>query len=297
MGELGLNKIFGAVLAAALGIMGLQTISSMVFSEGGHHGHHGEKKPFCESVKDDNAYWTDVPCAGQSAAATVKTLTPVWQLLAGASAEDGAREFKNQCSSCHTIEQGGANLTGPNLYGLVGRDIASANFSGYSSALQGVEGDWTYEQLNIWLDNPKNVSRGVNMVLNVKKDPSRADLIAYLAQNTPNAPAFPEPPEVEGDVEPASAPEGAEEEAGTVVDGAESLEAITNEAGTNVQVEGVDVPLEEIVDPARITDDALEEVTEALPADIIETIESEGSDLLEQAEELVEDAELPEVPQ
>ena len=44
MGELGLNKIFGALLATILVIMGLREVSAMVFPSGDGHGggHHGE---------------------------------------------------------------------------------------------------------------------------------------------------------------------------------------------------------------------------------------------------------------
>jgi cytochrome c len=39
MGELGLNKIFGALLAVGLVVLGLKEVSTIVFG-GGHHGHH-----------------------------------------------------------------------------------------------------------------------------------------------------------------------------------------------------------------------------------------------------------------
>lgn len=50
MGELGLNKIFGALLASALGIMFLMQLPNVVFASGaGHHGdEHGEAASLSE---------------------------------------------------------------------------------------------------------------------------------------------------------------------------------------------------------------------------------------------------------
>lgn len=273
MGELGLNKVFGSLIAAALVVMGLQTISNIAFSSGGHHGHHGEKLAFCESVKNDNAYYVDVPCGGS----TVVDEGPAYDLgalLAKADASKGERVFKSVCSSCHTVNQGGANGTGPNLYGLIDKDIASVGGFGYSSALSGVEGNWDYVTLDRWIDDPKNIARGVNMVANVKKDPDRANLIAYLAANTPGASAFPAPlpeegavVESAGDISEILAPEteGGEtmvpagevtEVPGTVTDAGAS--------GVEVTVDGVSVP----------TTDASEETLDGVLDEMEEIVDS-----------------------
>src|SRR4051812_35320028 len=46
-----------------------------------------------------------------------------------ADPEDGKRQF-GQCRSCHSVTQGGPNMTGPNLWGVVGRKAATE--AGYS---------------------------------------------------------------------------------------------------------------------------------------------------------------------
>lgn len=322
MGELGLNKIFGAILAAALGIMGLQTISSMAFSDGGHHGHHGEKKPFCESVKDDNAYWVDVPCAGAATSGPAEKVIDLGTLLAAADASKGERTFKSVCSSCHTIDQGGSHGTGPNLYGIVNRDIASISAfdSKYSSVLKEVDGGWTYDRLNEWTTDPQKFARGSGMVAKVTRNTDRANLIAYLASSTPGAPEFPAPiaeeaeSPAEGDAEPVTV-EGTtedgtaitDEEAEAVLDemeeivdrmedGVERLDAIIEDDGTAGGIEEIDAPLEEIADPVVSIEEVVGDSREALPSEIIETVEGEGADLLEQVEEAVEGVEMPEAP-
>src|SRR3546814_18557918 len=74
-------------------------------------------------------------------------------LLAAADPARGESVGK-VCASCHTFEQGGPNRTGPNLWGIVGRPVASAPGFAYSDALAGHPGAWTYEQLAAYPDSP-----------------------------------------------------------------------------------------------------------------------------------------------
>ena len=100
-------------------------------------------------------------------------------LMINADLANGAKVFK-KCSSCHKLEAG-ANATGPYLYGVVGRDIASADGFGYSGALDGLEGDWTVDALAGFLENPKTYAPGNKMGFKgIKKPQDRADVIAYL---------------------------------------------------------------------------------------------------------------------
>lgn len=100
------------------------------------------------------------------------------ELLAVADAGKGERVFK-KCTACHNVE--GSNGTGPYLNGVVGRDIASAPGFGYSGTLQGLEGSWTPEALNAFVESPKGYAPGTSMSFNgLKKIEDRADLIAFL---------------------------------------------------------------------------------------------------------------------
>ncbi len=100
-------------------------------------------------------------------------------LVESADAGKGERVFK-KCSACHKVEDG-ANSTGPHLYGVVDRDVASVSGFGYSGALEGVEGNWSIDALATFLENPKNFAPGTTMgFAGLKKPEDRANVIAYL---------------------------------------------------------------------------------------------------------------------
>jgi cytochrome c len=107
--------------------------------------------------------------------------------LAAASLEKGEKTFK-RCHACHTIEKGGAHGNGPNLWGVVGRPVASAaGFRKYSNALRATGGAWTTEQIDAFLTDPHQDIKGTRMpFIGLDKPQARADLIAYLNGNSPS---------------------------------------------------------------------------------------------------------------
>ncbi|PKP81028.1 MAG: cytochrome c family protein [Alphaproteobacteria bacterium HGW-Alphaproteobacteria-18] len=244
MGELGLNKIIGAVLATALGIMFLMQLPSIVFASGaGHHGdEHGEAASLSEQMCQKFHYCVEVAEAAGAGAAAVVEVFDLGAALASADLSRGERLFASQCATCHTINAGGANGTGPNLHNTVGADKAHIPGFAYSGALTNAEGTWTYENLDGWLNNPAGYLRGTSMSFaGIRRDTDRAAVIAYLAANTENAPAFPEPLPVaeEGDIDAVPSD-------GELID------------GEAVPVEGAVVPAEGEAGPAE---------TETAPAD------------------------------
>lgn len=100
-------------------------------------------------------------------------------------AEAGRRVF-NQCSACHTINEGGPNRVGPNLHGVIGRKAAAKEGFRYSAAMQkkGEEGlVWTEENLRPYLRNPREVVPGTNMAYpGLRNEQQLNDLMAYLKQ-------------------------------------------------------------------------------------------------------------------
>jgi len=101
------------------------------------------------------------------------------EVYAAADAGEGEKLFR-QCKACHKVDDG-AHGTGPSLYGVVGRDIASIGAYSYSGALTELPGDWTPEALSIFIENPKAYAAGTKMNYKGLSDvEKRANLIAYL---------------------------------------------------------------------------------------------------------------------
>jgi cytochrome c len=115
-------------------------------------------------------------------------------LLAAATPAEGEKVF-NKCKACHTVEQGGANKVGPNLWNIVGAPEAHIQGFAYSDALAGRhDQQWTYQELDAFLTNPKAHVPGTKMTFAGISDPKdRAAVIRYLAANTENPPPLPEP--------------------------------------------------------------------------------------------------------
>lgn len=114
---------------------------------------------------------------------------PIEALLAKADVAKGEQVFK-KCTSCHTIDAGGANGIGPNLHGIVGEGIGKGHPGfAFSSALSGHGGNWDWKNLNDWLHNPKKFAPGTKMTFaGLGKGEDRANVIAYLNSQGSNLP-------------------------------------------------------------------------------------------------------------
>ncbi|MDK3073958.1 cytochrome c family protein [Sedimentitalea sp. JM2-8] len=155
------TKAAAGVLGAFLILLMGKWAADVLFSTGGH----GEQSFVIELETDEPA----------EEVAEVS----FDELMASADVEKGASVFK-KCSACHKLEDG-ANSTGPYLYGVVGRPVASAEGFGYSDEMAGHGGEWTPEHLSEFLTKPSDVVPGTTMSFaGLKKVEDRVNLIAYL---------------------------------------------------------------------------------------------------------------------
>lgn len=203
MSDLTFNKVAGAVLATGLAIIGLREISSSVFAP-----QEVEKPGYAIEVAEESG--------GEGGAAANAPID--WgTVLPVADVKAGEAVFA-KCKSCHTIEAGGANGTGPNLHGTLGKKPGTHPGFAYSQAMidhGNKVGVWGYEEISEFLTAPQKHVSGTKMTfVGLKKPEDRIAVIAYLHSEGSTLP-FPAPnpapaaaPAAEGEAAPAAA-EGA----------------------------------------------------------------------------------------
>ncbi|MCH9765074.1 MAG: hypothetical protein K0U34_03655, partial [Alphaproteobacteria bacterium] len=161
--------VVGSALAALLVIVGFKSFLEM--KDKGHHGQpeagyalqESEEEPkaaaapsvaasstaTAEAVGVDGDASTTAPAAAGTADST--GTAPSGEaggfaaMVAAADVKKGSKLFR-RCGSCHSSKKGDAPSLGPNLYGILGRDIGSQSaFTGYSDAMKAKTGTWTID--------------------------------------------------------------------------------------------------------------------------------------------------------
>jgi cytochrome c len=181
-----LNKILGAILGTLLGILSINIAAGAIFAP---------KKPA------KPGYEIAVPerkPGGEAKPQQQEPQQPIEQLLASADVGRGESAAK-KCAACHTFNKGGRPLVGPNLWGVVGRPKASEAGVNYSAAIKAKGGNWTVDDLNQFINNPKGTIPGTNMTFDgVKRAGERADIIVYLNSLSDNPAPLPKAADAAG---------------------------------------------------------------------------------------------------
>lgn len=176
------NKIIGALLGTIFVVFSIALLSDAIF-----YAPNPEKPGF--TIK-----------AEETAAATAaKPAAPVQiaPLLAKADPKKGEQIF-HRCEACHDGTKGGPNKVGPNLWGVVGRPIASHAGYSYSAAMKKFSDDskkhWTYQLISEFITSPRKEVPGTAMGFAGLDDPQdRANVISYLRTLSDNPEPLPSP--------------------------------------------------------------------------------------------------------
>lgn len=178
------NKIAGAVLGTLLFGFVVIEVSHWLYPsprEVAHGDHMAYAVPGMENAHggEENG--------GETAEPDFPTL------LASADPAAGEAQFR-ACGSCHNIAAGAGNKVGPNLWGIVGQAIGANSSFNYSGAMSNHGGTWTFDALNQFIENPSGYMPGTAMSYRgLRRNGARADLIAYLNQQSDNPLTLPEP--------------------------------------------------------------------------------------------------------
>ena len=205
------NTIAGWVLAGGIAALGFSIVSAKYFHAGSN------ERP---EVMGYEIEGVETSGGGADAGPAIETL------LQTADAAAGEKVFA-KCAACHTINQGGANGIGPNLWATMGKPHGHVAGFAYSDALKGKPGNWDWTNMDAWLKSPRKYADGTKMTFaGLGKAEDRANLMAYLNAQGSNLP-LPAAPVVE-----APAEEAAEADAGA---DAEAVEAVAADAAATAE--------------------------------------------------------------
>jgi cytochrome c len=194
MDSLEANKVIAAVLVAGIGFFLTGLIADNLVQE----------TPLKQSVLKI----AGAPAASTTpAAAQPAQLPPIAPLLAKADVQAGSKFVQTVCTACHSFNEGGHPIVGPNLYDVVGGPHAHETGFNYSPALEKFKGQpWTFDALNHWLYNPAAYAPGTRMTFaGIPNAQMRANVIDYLRTLSPHPLALP-PVEAAQPAAPAKPP-------------------------------------------------------------------------------------------
>lgn len=126
-------------------------------------------------------------CGGSEQAETpatdAETATETTEAAPAATTESSGEKSFAKCTACHKVEKGAPNGVGPNLHGIVGRAVASAEGFAYSPAMKAKGGNWDEATLDTYLENPRKVVPGTKMAFaGINNAEERKALIAWLKE-------------------------------------------------------------------------------------------------------------------
>ena len=95
----------------------------------------------------------------------------------------GLDTVAGRCVVCHSLEKGGEFRVAPNLWGIVGAEKARDRaWYNYSPALIEMGGNWTAEDLDLFLADAAAYAPGSTKSIRVTDPEERLEIIEFLQQ-------------------------------------------------------------------------------------------------------------------
>jgi cytochrome c len=171
MSGLEFNKVAAAILVALIVWM----VTGLV-AEGLAPSEKVEKPGYVIAVAAPAAQQV----ASAPAAAPGKPVPIPAELFAKADVAAG-EAIAHKCEACHSLDKGGPNKVGPDLYGVIGRPRGSVEGFTYSDAMKKLGGSWSAQDIAAFIAGPKDYLPGTKMTFaGLPKPEERAEVLTYL---------------------------------------------------------------------------------------------------------------------
>ena len=169
-----MNKIIVSIVFAIILVLGINKVTDVIFYI---------EKP--EKSAYQVATVTTVASTTSAETGLVSSESGnIMALFASTSAADGTKVFK-KCLACHSIEKGGPNKIGPNIFGVLNRKAGSISGYKYSKAMVAFGKSWSVEEMDGFLTKPRDWVKNTKMsFIGLKNAKDRAAVILYLNEKT-----------------------------------------------------------------------------------------------------------------
>lgn len=136
---------------------------------------------------DADSVKVSAPKPKTQAVQTVAAKTSEPALTAAEAQLEKGRVLFKRCKSCHTLNQGGRNRVGPNLWDIAGNRAGHRDDFNYSNAMKNAGIVWTDENLEAYIANPRVFMPKNRMSFaGLRKPEDQKAVIAYVkSQTTP----------------------------------------------------------------------------------------------------------------
>ncbi len=170
-----LNKFFCAILSAILVLLLSSFIGELLY----HPKDTKEKLSY--SIEDETSVETVSDEKDEVSEVTITSAT-IESLLINASLDEGKKFVTKNCVACHSFELPIKNKVGPSLARVMNRQVGAIENYKYSKTLLNIEENWSYKNLYLFLEKPKEWAPGTKMSYRgISKQTDLINVLKYLS--------------------------------------------------------------------------------------------------------------------